>query len=67
MPWGIGSGHIGHDHARVHADYHHRKAEMQQHQDELNQHHNVAKAEAEGERHRSWLVVRVLRRLFGRL
>lgn len=70
MPFDLGGGgfgHQGHDAARMHAEYHHRKHEMQQQHDELNQHHNIAREEAEGERHRSPFVIRVLRRLFGRL
>ena len=67
MPFGIGGHFGGHDHSRMRAEYHHRKFEMEQNQDEINQHHNVAQAEAEGERHRSPFVIRVLRRLFGRL
>ena len=62
MPFGIG----GHNQAQMRSEYHHRKFEMKQHQDELDQHHNYAKAEAEGEAHRSPFVIRVLRRLFGR-
>lgn len=53
-----------HDHATVRAEYHHRKAEIQQHQNEAEMHHNVAPDE--GERKRSWFVVRVIRRLLGR-
>jgi hypothetical protein len=67
MPFGIGGGHLGgQDHARMRAEFHHRKFETQQRQEELNKHHNVALAQEEGERHRSGFVVRVLRRLFGR-
>jgi hypothetical protein len=39
---------------------------MEQRRQELDRHHNLAEAEAEGERHRSPLVIRVLRRLLGR-
>lgn len=62
MPFGIG----GHNQAQMRSEYHHRKFEIKQRQDELDQHHNVAEAEAEGEAHRSPFVIRVLRRLFGR-
>lgn len=68
MPFGLGGGHLGgQDHLRMRADYHHRKAQMEQNQKEINKHHNVARAEAEGERYRSPFLVRVVRRLFGRL
>lgn len=56
----------GMDHARIHGEYHHQKAEIQQRQDELDQHHNIAQAEAEGEQKRSWFVIRVIQRLLGR-
>lgn len=56
----------GMDHARMQSDFHHRNAEMQRRQDELDQHHNIAQAQEEGERMRSSFVIRVLRRLTGR-
>jgi hypothetical protein len=66
MPFGIGGHTGGHDHSQMRAEYHHRKFEMQQHQDDINQHHNVAEAQEAGEAHRSLFIIRVLRRLFGR-
>jgi hypothetical protein len=67
MPFGIGGGHMGgHDYSRMRAEYHHRQNKIKERQRELDQHHNIAHAEAEGERHRSPFVIRVLRRLLGR-
>jgi hypothetical protein len=66
MPWVSGGGFGHNDHARMHAEYHHRRHEIESRRQELDEHHNVSRAEAEGEQHRSSFVVRVLRRLVGR-
>ncbi|TVR68185.1 MAG: hypothetical protein EA415_16610 [Sphaerobacteraceae bacterium] len=67
MPWGTGGGFGHNDHARMHAELHHRKHEIESRRQDLDEHHNVARAEADGERHRSSFIVRVFRRVFGRV
>lgn len=67
MPWGAGGGFTPNDHARMHAEFHHRRHEIEARRKHLDEHHNVAQAEAEGEKNRSSFIVRVFRRVFGRL